>query len=90
MYKLALALIVASCAAAPAVAQQCISKDQAQAVIDNLGMSEVNSGVHPDGQIVTYANPNTSQFLITLENETVSCLIANGTNFKVAGYGVQL
>jgi hypothetical protein len=88
MYKSATALFLASCA--PAMAQQCISKLQAETVIENLGMSKVTSGDNPNGQIVTYANPNTGQFLIVLEVPEASCLIANGGGFTVHAYGTSL
>jgi hypothetical protein len=88
MYRLATALFLASCA--PAMAQQCISKLQAETVIENLGMAKVSSGDNPNGQIVTYANPNTGQFLIVLEVPEASCLITNGAGFRVYGYGTSL
>jgi hypothetical protein len=88
MYKLATALFLASCA--PAMAQQCIPKEQAETVIANMGMEKATSGNNPNGQIVTYANPTTGQFIITLEVGEASCLVASGDGFKIYGYGVQL
>ena len=84
----ATALFLASCV--PAVAQQCISKLQAEVVIENLGMSKVASGDNPNGKVVTYANPNNGQFLIVLEVEEASCLIVNGAGYTVYPSGLAL
>ena len=77
----ATALFLASCV--PAAAQQCISKLQAEVVIENLGMSKITSGDNPNGKVVTYANPNTGKFLVVLEVEEASCLIADGVGFTM-------
>ena len=90
MKKLAVLALVASCVAAPATAQQCVSLDRAAQIIDSAGMKKVSSGRVPEGTVVTYANPNTGQYIITLETDVASCLIVTGEGFVVYGYGVRI
>ena len=90
MKKLAILALVASCVAAPASAQQCVSLDRAAQIIDSAGMEKVSSGRVPDGAVVTYANPNTGQFIVTLETASASCLIVTGDSFTGYGFGVPL
>ena len=87
---LAVTSLVVSLFAAPVTAQQCISLKDAERIIYGYGMDKVSEGRVPAGTVVTYANPNTGQYIITLETDVASCLIVTGEGFVVYGYGVRI
>ncbi len=89
MKSVFMALLLATCASAPATAQmQCAPSEIIDQLNEDHGMEIASQGRVGDASIETYSNPNTQRFVvIARRDDGLSCLIVSGSDYRQLGWG---